>query len=145
MRADFADGRTAVTQQAIRHKWPIKPETMARVIEGADAILQDEEEPTPFKLGAMKVLIMADAANIKIEANDIQDGHNEAMEAIEGYRAALNNPKLVEAVADMADDYQKEVKDCPSTETHSPSTNGHVNGKLNGHATNGKPHPPTSS
>lgn len=61
-------------ERAIRERWPITPEKRAEMIQRAQEIMQLAKSPRT-KLAAMKVLLMADAMNLKSEEQPGQHLH----------------------------------------------------------------------
>lgn len=59
-------GDLQMEERAIRERWPITPEKRAEMIARAQEIVQLAKSPRT-KLAAMKVLLMADAMNLKSE------------------------------------------------------------------------------
>lgn len=67
-------GDLLMEERAIRERWPITPEKRAEMIARAQEIVQLAKSPRT-KLAAMKVLLMADAMNLKSEEQPGQHLH----------------------------------------------------------------------
>jgi len=67
-------GDLNMEERAIRERWPITPEKRAEMIARAQEIVQLAKSPRT-KLAAMKVLLMADAMNLKSEEQPGQHLH----------------------------------------------------------------------
>jgi hypothetical protein len=67
-------GDLLMQERAIRERWPITPEKRAEMIARAQEIVQLAKSPRT-KLAAMKVLLMADAMNLKSEEQPGQHLH----------------------------------------------------------------------
>ena len=87
-------------RKSIRQGWPIKPEVMKKIIDRMELIVENEADDE-IAIKAAGIVINADKANIAAEKNQIEEKHNEVIEATQVMRAAIALPASRKALAGL--------------------------------------------
>jgi hypothetical protein len=112
-------------ERAIRERWPITPEKRAEMIARAQEIVQLAKSPRT-KLAAMKVLLMADAMNLKSEEQPGQHVHihgGEQESAKDVARKLMMDTKYIAFLRTLEDNekaQEESVDDVSSVENNLP-------------------------
>jgi len=89
-------------EQGFRHHWPISPATRQRIVAEAEAIACDHQRSDRARLAAMRVLLMADALNVRRERDDIGGRGQELQAEASVLAAAMTAPGSAAALAELA-------------------------------------------
>jgi len=103
-------GVTFVSESmAINQDWPVSPDIKQRVITEAARCLEHSESER-IRVAAMRVLVAADANNIRRRGNKIEEERTDVLRTTAAMRMALQDPETRKAMAALSNRMCIEVK-----------------------------------
>jgi len=89
-------------QRATRSKWNVSQQVKAKILERCELIVDAEDDDDLF-LKAAKIVLEADKVDIAGERNQIEEKHNEVLQATEVLRLAMKTASMRETMAKVSD------------------------------------------